>query len=376
MSLRVLVNAGPWLPVPPVGYGGIETVVATLVPELRRMGVEVALATVGPSTLEVDHRVTPLDGPRFESVAQPYNQVSGITHAHMHGVLEWLRGHEVDLVHDHLEVVGPAVLGAAGERVPPTLHTLHWDLHKHHDFYSSFDGHRRVRFAGVSQSQLDAAPENLRRQAVGHVPLAVPTPLPVDVERGDHVVVLARITADKAQDVAARVARRAGRPLVLAGPVAGVGDVEELERRLAEGDARLAAHPDVRFFLDQVRPQLDGKQVRWVGGVAGEDKERLLQSAAALLSPLRWDEPGATAVVEALTRGIPVVGSPRGALPALVEHGVTGLLADTEEDLARHLGRVGDLEPDACRTAAASWTPEVMARRYLELYDRVLSEAR
>ena len=29
--LRVLVNAGPWLPVPPSGYGGIETVVATLV---------------------------------------------------------------------------------------------------------------------------------------------------------------------------------------------------------------------------------------------------------------------------------------------------------------------------------------------------------
>ena len=375
MSLRVLVNAGPWLPVPPIGYGGIETVVATLVPELRRLGVEVALATVGTSTLEVDHLVTPLGTARFESVAQPYNQVSGIAHAHMHGVLAWLRDHEVDLVHDHLEVVGPAVLGAAGDRVPPTLQTLHWDLRKHRDFYSSFDGHRRVRFAGVSQSQVDRAPENLRRQAVEHVPLAVPPPVALDVERGDHVVVLARITADKAQDVAARVARRAGRPLVLAGPVGGVGDPEELERRLADGDTELASHPDVRFFVDRVRPQLDGDHVRWVGGVAGEEKERLLQSAAALLSPLRWDEPGATAVVEALTRGIPVVGSPRGVLPALIEHGVTGFLADTEEDLAAHLGKVDDLDPGACRAAAAAWTPEVMARRYLDRYDRVLSEA-
>jgi glycosyltransferase involved in cell wall biosynthesis len=158
--------------------------------------------------------------------------------------------------------------------------------------------------------------------------------------------------------------------------VAGVGDVEELERRLADGDVRLAAHPDVRFFLDEVEPHLDGEQVRWVGGVAGEEKERLLQSAAALLSPLRWDEPGATAVVEALTRGVPVVGSPRGVLPALVEHGVTGFLAESEEDLAAHLGKVADLDPAACRAAAASWTPEVMARRYLDCYDRVIAEAR
>ena len=37
--MKVLMNAGPWLPVPPHGYGGIENVVATLVPELRRLGV-------------------------------------------------------------------------------------------------------------------------------------------------------------------------------------------------------------------------------------------------------------------------------------------------------------------------------------------------
>ena len=48
-AITVLVNAGPWLPVPPVAYGGLENVVATLVPELRRRGVHVVLATVGQS---------------------------------------------------------------------------------------------------------------------------------------------------------------------------------------------------------------------------------------------------------------------------------------------------------------------------------------
>lgn len=377
MSLTVLVNAGPWLPVPPEGYGGIEAVVATLVPELRELGVRVVLATVGSSTLAADERIETLPAGRLSEVAQPYNRVSGIAHTHMHLVVRALReGLDVDVVHDHLEVVGPAVLAAMGEQAPPTLQTLHWDLGKHHDFYSTFDGAGRVAFAAVSRSQLDRAPENLRAQTLGVVPLASPPPPRLDVEPGDHVCALARITPDKGQDIAIRVARTAGVPLVLAGPVAGIDDPEELERRLADGDRGLSGHPDVRYFCDAIAPHLDGISVQWVGGVCGERKERLLQSARALLTPIRWAEPGATAVVEALARGIPVVGTPLGVLPTLVEDGVTGYLAETEEDLARALGRLDRLDRDACRLAAGQWTPRSMAMQYLDLYDQLLSRSR
>jgi glycosyltransferase involved in cell wall biosynthesis len=376
MTLTVLMNAGPWLPVPPPGYGGIETVVATLVPELRRAGVRVVLATVGPSTLEADGYVRPLEEPRFRSIAAPYNQVSGVAHAHMHGVVRALEDDPtIDLVHDHLEVVGPAVLAAMGHRSPPALQTLHWDLRKHADFYATFDGRGRVAFAAVSQSQLDRAPERLRAQTLGVVPLAVPPPPDVDVEPGEHALVLARITADKAQDVAARACLRAGVPLVLAGPVAGVDDPRELERRLADGDPRLEQHPDVRFFLDHVAPLVDGERVRWVGGVGGLEKERLLRSARVLLAPNRWAEPGATGVVEALVRGVPVVATPLGVLPSLVEHGVTGYLAEDEEAIAGHLRQVDRLDREACRAAVDGWTPAAMAARYVDLYERLLKEA-
>jgi glycosyltransferase involved in cell wall biosynthesis len=377
MNLTVLMNPGPWLPVPPHGYGGIENVVATLVPELRRLGVRVLMATVPQSTLDVDGRLHTLDRPMFELVAAPYNQACGVTLAHMHAVTRALRdGLDVDLVHDHVEVVGPAVLSAMGDAAPPTLQTLHWDLAKHAEFYSTFDGRGRVRFAAVSRSQLDRAPENLRRQAVGVVPLAVPEPPALGLARGEHLVSLARITADKGQDVAARVCRRAGVPLVLAGPVAGVTDPVDLERRLTDGDDRLAAHPDVVFFRRHVAPLLDGDRVRWVGGVEGEGKELLLQTARALITPVRWAEPGATAVVEALVRGVPVVGTPLGVLPSLVQHGVTGFLYADEDELVRCLGELDRLDPGACRAAAAPWTPKAMAARYVELYDRVLASAR
>lgn len=378
MSLTVLVNAGPWLPVPPAGYGGIESVVATLVPELRALGVRVVLATVEPSRLEADDYVRTLAEPAFRSIMAPYNQASGIAHAHMHQVAAWLRDTEdVDVVHDHLEVVGPAVLEAMGEDAPPALQTLHWDLRKHADFYGRFDGRGRVAFAAVSRSQLERAPAPLRAQTLDVVPLAVPAP-PVlaGVEQGQHVVVLARITHDKGQDVAARACLAAGVPLVLAGPVAGFDDPAELHERIADGDEHVLAHPDVRFYRESVAPLVDGERVRWVGGVAGEEKERLLQSARALVAANRWAEPGATGVVEALARGVPVVATALGVLPSLVTHGVTGYLADDEAGLAEGLRRVDGLDRDECRASVAGWTPREMARRYVDLYDRLLAGSR
>ncbi len=375
MTLSVLVNAGPWLEVPPDGYGGIETVVATLVPELRATGVRVVLATVGTSTLEADGYVTPVAEARFASVAAPYNQASGIPLAHMHGVASYLREDtSIDLVHDHLEVVGPTVLSAMGGAAPPALQTLHWNLQKHPDFYRGFDGAGRVCFAAVSASQLEQAPPNLRAQTLGVVPLAAPPPRPVDVGVGEHALVLARVTRDKGQDIAARVCLRAGVPLVLAGPVAGIGDPDELDRRLRAG-GDLLRHPDVRYYVDEVAPLIDGEQVRWAGGVAGEDKERLLQSARVLLAPNRWPEPGATGVVEALGRGVPVVATRLGVLPSLVEHEVTGYLADDEDGLVEGLRRVDGIDRGACRSSAAGWTPAEMACRYLDLYEKLLAAA-
>ena len=55
--MKILMDAGPWLPVPPRGYGGLENVVATLTTELRRRGHEVVLATVGESEQPADGRV-------------------------------------------------------------------------------------------------------------------------------------------------------------------------------------------------------------------------------------------------------------------------------------------------------------------------------
>ncbi|MEU7679147.1 glycosyltransferase [Micromonospora taraxaci] len=373
MSLTVLMNAGPWLSVPPPGYGGIENVIATLVPELRRLGVRVVLASVGTSTLPVDERVSVFADGQFASLQRPYNQVCGVAQAHLAGVVRELHSRDdIDLVHDHVEAVGLATLAAMGPAGPPTLHTLHWDLAKHPALYGSLDGGDRVRVNGVSASQLARAPLALQEHSVGHVHLS--TPLAVDADRrprpekGEHLLILGRINPGKGQDVGARLAHRVGFPLVLAGPV---GPYHRPADLAAAGD-EARQNPDVRFFLDEVAPHVDGDLVRWVGTVAGQERDDLLASARASLFPLRWEEPGGTAVVESLALGTPVVATSRGCLPELIEHGRTGLLTAEEEELG-DLVLAGDLlDPDECRRVAAQrFTPVVMAQRYVELYERV-----
>jgi glycosyltransferase involved in cell wall biosynthesis len=377
--LTVLVDAGPWLPVPPEGYGGIEAVLATLVPELRRLGVRVVLATVGTSGLEVDERVSTFAEPRFATIAAPYNRVMGVAAAHVDGVLRELRRRDdVDLVHSHLEAWGLVSYADAGV---PVLHTLHWDLAKHPELYGRFDGRDRVFVNGVSAAQLAGAPPALRRQALGHVHLA--TPLAErdhqESEPGDHLVVLARLTPAKGQDVAARLAHRTGRRVVLAGPVGPHHDTAALDAALAS-DPRAREHPDVAWFLDEVAPLLDGARVRWVGALRGAERDRLVATAAAQLCPLQWEEPGGTGIVESLALGTPVVGYARGCLPELLDEGRTGRLVapDDEDALAALLAAraEGTLDRAACRVAARRlFTPAVMARGYLELYREVLARA-
>jgi glycosyltransferase involved in cell wall biosynthesis len=326
------------------------------------------LATVGESTIEADEIVSVFPRGRFPDIAGPYNAMMGIAPAHLAAVLGRLAEGDVDLVHDHLEVLGPALYAAAGQAVPPVLQTLHWDLAKHPDFYGSFDGRGRIFFAGVSSSQLARAHPNLRRQTLGTVPLATPLPPLPPVPAAGHLLGLGRLTPVKGYDLAARVARERGLELVLAGPVAGHTSPGALE-------AAPADEGDVRYFRSEVAPHLGGP-VRWVGSVGGAAKAELLRTARAVVFPLRWDEPGGTAVVEALSAGVPVVGMRRGVLPELVRHGVTGWLADDEDAFADYLTRVDELDRAACRRVAEErFSPAAMAARYESLYRQVLQLA-
>jgi glycosyltransferase involved in cell wall biosynthesis len=376
MRLSVLMNAGPWLPVPPVGYGGVENVVASLVPELRRRGVRVLLCSVGSSSIPVDHHAWTFQEGQFPQLAGPFDTATAIARAHMECVLDTIRDHpDIDIIHDHLEGIGPTVLSALGPEAPPVLQTLHWDLGKRPDFYASFDGRGRVFFNGVSATQLARAPERLRSQTLGVVHLGVnPEAFELERKKHDHFVILGRLTRAKGTDVAARLSGELGRALCIAGPVGGLTTPEELDAALADPASPFHHCEDVRFYLDHVRPYEDGARIRWIGSVDAAAKRHLVSHARAVLAPIRWDEPGATAAIEALAWGTPIIAMRHGALGEIVQDGVNGFLVDDERAFARAMLRIDEIDPRACRRSVEErFTASAMAEAYLKLYQDVVT---
>lgn len=122
-------------------------------------------------------------------------------------------------------------------------------------------------------------------------------------------------------------------------------------------------------------------RIQLVGTVEGEERDRLLSTADVLIVPSIWEEPFGMVVVEALARGTPVIASRAGALPSLVQEGVTGWLFDAgdESALAGVVRRAvrGRRElaamRSACLEAAREYTLERVMERYLALYDRALN---
>jgi glycosyltransferase involved in cell wall biosynthesis len=115
--------------------------------------------------------------------------------------------------------------------------------------------------------------------------------------------------------------------------------------------------------------------VRWVGTVQGAERDALVATARVSLTPIDWEEPGGTAVVESLALGTPVVGFRRGCLPELIDDGHTGLLVDPGDETALDtaVADAARLDPADCTGVAADrFTPSRMADRYLELYPDVL----
>ena len=174
--------------------------------------------------------------------------------------------------------------------------------------------------------------------------------------KGRFALALGRICPEKGFHLAAHAARLAGVPLVIGGAV-------------------FPYESHGRYARDVLAPALDADR-RWVGPVAGDHKRRLLAQACCLLVTSTVDETSSLAAMEALASGTPVVGFARGALPDLIEHGVTGWLVDDERELPTAIARAATLSPAACRAAAeARCAASRMTARYLELY-RALARPR
>lgn len=83
---------------------------------------------------------------------------------------------------------------------------------------------------------------------------------------------------------------------------------------------------DQPFFEKFVKPEVDGKAIQFIGELQGKEKSDYLGNAAALLFPIRWNEPFGLVMPEAMATGTPVIATNMGSVSEIVEDGVTGYI--------------------------------------------------
>ena len=171
-------------------------------------------------------------------------------------------------------------------------------------------------------------------------------------DRGDYLLFLGRMTADKGAHRAVAVAMESGLPLKLAGKCR-----EPLEQR---------------YFDELVRPHLS-ERIQYVGEVTHGEKVELLQHARATLFPIEWDEPFGLVMIESMACGTPVIATRYGAVPEVIEDGVSGVIVDRWRDMPDALERADTIDPRVQREAVEErFSPERMVADYVAAYEATI----
>jgi glycosyltransferase involved in cell wall biosynthesis len=341
--MRIAVIAPPWLPIPPIGYGGTELVLDTLCRGLAAAGHDVLLYAAGDSTTPVERAWTYSEHLGTVAVS-PAAELRHVMDAY-DAAAAW----GADVIHDHT-ITGPVWAGLHARC--PVVTTNHGPFRG--DLAAVY---RRVGLhvpiIAISHHQAATAGD-IPVHAVIHHGLDL-----ADVERGTgaggYAAFLGRMCPDKGIDHAIRIARWAGVPLLIA--------------------AKMREPAERRYFEEVIRPQL-GRDVDYIGEVGGEEKHRLLADATCLLNPIAWPEPFGLVMIESLARGTPVVGTPMGAAPEIVDEGRTGYLRTDDDGLVRALLAATGLDRSACRAAAESrFSMERMAADHEAVYTGLITSA-
>src|SRR5437016_3132035 len=295
--MRIAVVAPVAMGVQPGVGESIEQLVWMLTEELARRGHRVTLFATGDSRTSAQLRSV---------YARGYEDEPGLWdwyfHETMHAGAVFERAGDFDVIHCHdYHFALPFTRLTA----TPVVHTHHVEVNP--DVREAYGRYPEVHLVVASEFQ---------RSTLGGLPNVTVVPhgidtgaFPFGAQAGDYLLFLGRMIADKGPIHAVEAAQALDMPLLLAGPG---GDHYEAD----------------------VAPLVDGDRGQYLGRISPTRRDALLAGAAALLFPAVYPEPFGLVMIEAMACGTPVLAVGIGAVPELVEPGLTGYLADSWEGLA------------------------------------------
>ena len=344
MPLTVASIAYPFAPVGPHAVGGAEQILTDL---------DQALVAAGHRSLVVACEGSRAAGQLF---AVPLPPAQSLDEADRVTCRDWVRRSidallqtfRVDLIHMHgldfCEYDLPANI--------PVLVTLHMPIAWYPpDIWTRCSGD--VHLQCVSEAQRRSCPPGWRDLPVVTNGVALP-PFIIGKNASDFAVALGRVCPEKNFHTAFQAGTLADTAVLLGGQVFPYKD-----------------HQD--YFREKIQPLLDPNapepRHQFLGPLSPGRRQSLLAEAKCLLHPTLAPETSSLVAMEALAAGTPVIAFRSGALPDIIEEGVTGFLVDSAESMADAISRVGAIQPEVCRnTAERRFSKRRMVQDYFHLY--------
>ena len=352
LSKRLLLVAYPLLPVSDSSAGGAEQILWTLERELLARGWETVVAACAGSSVSGELMATDAteDKPepshirqRRADVGHPEDGFAEREREHAARVVAACASGDFAMVLDH----SGHFFRHAARVDAPVLATLHLprELYAAGAFEEVAEN---VYFHCVSESQRREFIDVPQMLGVVRNGIAVER-FAIGGRKSEYVLWMGRVCPEKAPHLAIVAARRAGVPIVLAGQV-----------------YPFRWHED--YWEREVKPLIDGEQVRWVPLPSFAEKTKLLREARALLVSSQIAETTSLVALEAMASGTPVIAFDTGALTEVVPKG-TGFLVSSVEEMAEACGQVSAIRVQDCR----AWVErEYSAKAMIDGYESLI----
>lgn len=118
-------------------------------------------------------------------------------------------------------------------------------------------------------------------------------------------------------------------------------------------------------YFEELKKDIDGEQIKWVGEMDFKEKLKLYMNAKAFLFPILWEEPFGLVMIEAMACGTPVIAFDHGAVPEVVVNGKTGFVVENEDQMAESLLKINFIGREDCRRRVEeNFTVEKMVNDY------------
>lgn len=338
--MRIAITADPELPVPPQHYGGIERIIDLLARELVRRGHDVVLFA-HPASASAG-RLISYSG---RSSASPFDTLRNAA-----TLTRYVLDRDFDIVHSfsRLQYLLPIL-----PLNVPKLMTYQRAITRRSVVLGNGLAHGTLHFTAISRHMMKPVADIGIWHFVPNCASLERYRFAATVENDAPLMFLGRVEEIKGAHIAIEIARRTGLKLCIAGNVPA---------------------DQVKYFETRVKPFIDGRNIVYVGPVDDAQKNLLLGRARALLMPVLWDEPFGIVMVEAMACGTPVVGLDRGAVPEVVEDGVSGFVRKDVDGLMEAVGRIDEVDRRRCRERVErQFSDAVVAEKYLAAYRAVIT---